>query len=139
MAKRLNARNRREKGIRIGLRDADEVSPDQQPPIFCLRYLDNDDDFCLRECDKDQKAALVDTLHRLSQITWTQLKSIDRHKMGFEKITQKAIRGRIPPHITEEVVFIAFRFWAMAPMVGYRNGAIFHIIWLDRKFRLYKH
>lgn len=105
MAKRFNAKDRKEKSSKIGLREVEEVPPEQQPPLFCLRYLDGDDDYCLRECNQEQKAALADKLYQLSQVTWAQLKSLDRHKMGFEKIPRHAIRGRIPPHVTEEVTF----------------------------------
>ncbi|MEG4867017.1 MULTISPECIES: hypothetical protein [Microcoleaceae] len=43
----------------------------------------------------------------------------------------------IPSHLQDDVNFIAFRFGGMAPMVGYRDGAVLYIIWLDRDFTLY--
>jgi hypothetical protein len=59
--------------------------------------------------------------------------------LGYERISRNAIRGAIPSHIAKEVAFIAFRFYRKAPMVGYRDGDIFHIIWIDREFKLYAH
>jgi len=37
---------------------------DLEPPIFCFRYLDKTHG--LDSCDKDEKAALVSTLYKLS-------------------------------------------------------------------------
>ena len=72
-------------------------------------------------------------------MTWAQIRASDRHASGYEQIARSSIRGAIPPDITEDVSFIAFRFCAKAPMVGYRDGAVFHVIWLDRDFSLYRH
>jgi hypothetical protein len=59
--------------------------------------------------------------------------------MGCEKIARDAIRRPIPPGVTEDVTFLAFRFHGMKPMVGYRVNEMFHIIWFDRDFTLYDH
>ena len=114
-----------------------EESPEQQPPVFSLRYMSKD--FSLADCTKDEKAAFADTLHKLSQMTWSQINSSGRHGSGYERIQRNAIKSAIPVHITEDVNLIAFRFCAKAPMVGYRDGVIFYVIWLDRAFKLYNH
>ncbi|HLO83890.1 MAG TPA: hypothetical protein VK203_02590 [Nostocaceae cyanobacterium] len=114
-----------------------EIPPEQQPPIFSLRYLDGE--YCLTKCEKDDQAVFALKIHRLSKLTWSQIKSQDRHKLGYEKIARDAIKAPIPKFITEDVTFIAFRFSGMKPMVGYRDGAIFYVIWLDRNFTLYDH
>jgi len=62
-----------------------------------------------------------------------------RHGLGYEKIARTSIRAPIPTDITDDVTFIAFRFYGKAPMVGYREGYIFHILWIDRDFTLYSH
>jgi len=93
----------------------------------------------LSDCNTEEKAAFADTLHKLSQLPWVQLKQSSRHGVGYEKISREAIQSGIPKHITEDVNFIAFRFHGLKPMVGYRDGNIFHILWLDRAFKLYKH
>lgn len=96
-------------------------------------------DFCLSKCDKAEKAAFADTLHKLSQLTWSQLKQLDRHKLGYEKISRGVLKAGIPPHLKDDVDFIAFRFDGKKAMVGYRDEHVFHVIWLDRTFTLYKH
>ncbi|AFZ25613.1 hypothetical protein Cylst_3466 [Cylindrospermum stagnale PCC 7417] len=117
--------------------DKEEIPPEQQPPIFSLRYLEGE--YCLTKCDKDDQAAFALKIHRLSKLTWSQIQSQDRHKLGYEKIARDAIKSPIPKFITEDVNIIAFRFSGMKPMVGYRDRAIFYVIWLDRDFTLYDH
>ena len=51
----------------------------------------------------------------------------------LDKCTQEE---RIPSVITPDVKILAFRFCAM---VGFRDGVIFHVVWLDRGFTLYDH
>jgi len=131
--------NQREagKGKRFVPHDAEKKSYDQQEPVFSLTQIRKD--FCISKCGKDEKAAFADTLHRLSQKTWAEIKSSHRHGIGFEKIDRRSIKSGIPEHLREDVNFIAFRFYGKAPMVGYRDKRIFHILWIDREFKLYKH
>ncbi|MGJ0580402.1 hypothetical protein ACR71G_20665 [Xenorhabdus bovienii] len=110
---------------------------ENRPPEFSLRYLQ--DSYCVDSCQRDEKAALSDRLFRLSKLTWSQIKQQHRHALGFEKIHRTAIKPAIPPHITEDVNLIAFRFSGMKPMVGYRRDSTFFIVWLDRDFTVYRH
>ncbi len=112
--------------------------PDHNPPVFSLRYLDRGR-YGLSACQQREKAAFADTLHKLSQLTWQELRLSQRHGLGYETIARQALRVPIPQHITDEVRFIAFRFYGKAPMVGYRVKELFYVIWLDRDFTLYDH
>lgn len=114
-----------------------EENADQRPPIFCLRWLHSE--WGLAQCTIEEKAAFADTLYRLSQLTWLEIKNLGRHANGTEKIPHNQIKAGKPTHLTDDVPLLAFRFCAKAPMVGYRDGAVFHILWLDRAFKLYKH
>ncbi|MCY7275487.1 MAG: hypothetical protein LH702_17550 [Phormidesmis sp. CAN_BIN44] len=130
--------SKKEKGKKIATpSQTRNASPEQQKPIFSLYYLNKD--YCLSACDKDQKAAFADTLYKLSQITWNEIISSPRHGAGCERISRNSIRTSIPNHLKEDVNFIAFRFYGKAPMVGYRDENIFHVIWIDRVFSLYDH
>jgi hypothetical protein len=122
---------------RLGGSAREVTSADDEHPVFSLRHLQ--DDFGLRQCTREEKAALADTFHRLSQLTWAQLCLAPRHGLGYERIASRAIRALHPHGVTEDVAYIAFRFHGLAPMVGYRTGAIFHLLWLDRAFTLYDH
>ena len=137
MPRKKIKRTRRATGRRIKDPPITSISSDAAKPIFSLRYLDKN--FCLTKCTKEEKAAFADTLYKLSQLSWRELRQAPRHGLGYEKISRTAIRGAIPSHIAEEVGFIAFRFYGKAPLVGYRDGEIFHIVWVDREFKLYAH
>ncbi|MFJ5691829.1 hypothetical protein [Providencia stuartii] len=137
---------RRRKGIIPPKEDVGRMKPgtdsslssDKKKPKFSFCYLESS--HCITKCQKAEKAGLADRLYRLSQLTWSELKQKDRHKLGFEKIARGSIRAGIPPHITEDVDhFLAFRFDDMKAMVGYRSGSTFFVIWLDRDYTLYKH
>ena len=129
---------RQEKGSKIGSpSEKIQIPPEQQAPIFCLRYLEGN--YCLTKCQQDERAAFADKIHRLSKLTWSEIQSQGRHKLGCEKISRDAIKASIPSHITKEVNFLSFRFCGMKAMVGYRDGSVFHVIWLDRDFTLYNH
>ncbi|NER35771.1 MAG: hypothetical protein F6J93_17575 [Oscillatoria sp. SIO1A7] len=127
---------RKSKKATIAARESD-VPPEQQPPLFSLRYLEKE--YSLSNCNKDEKAAFADTLHRLSQLSCREIKLSHRHGLGYEKIGKNVIRAPIPSHVDEGTNLIAFRFCGKAPMVCYRIGAVFYIIWLDRDFTLYPH
>jgi len=45
----------------------------------------------------------------------------------------------IPASITDDVTIWAIRFAGMNPMVGYKRGDVFHIVWLDHNFSVYEH
>lgn len=134
---RLKPRERDTSSI-VGLSPENKAkSIDQSPPEFSFRYLQKG--FCVDCCELKEKAALSDKLFRLSQLSWAQIRQQDRHKLGYEKIARNAIKSAIPPHVTEDVDLIAFRFHGMAPMVGYKRDATFFILWLDRVYTLYDH
>jgi hypothetical protein len=136
--KKISAEGRKEKrGVLATPRDRDEIPPGKQKPLFSFHYLNRD--YCLSQCNAEEKAAFADTMYKLSQLTWNQIDCAPRHGLGYEKIARYAINSSIPPHVTEDVNFIAFRFYSMAPMVGYRDRNVFHVIWFDRAFRLYSH
>jgi len=112
-------------------------STNDKTPVFCLEHLQPQ--YCLSKCQKDEKAAFADALFKRSKLSWGQIIQADRHGLGCETIKRDAIQAAIPSHLTEDVRFIALRFKNKAPMVGYKEGRIFHILWIDRSFTLYKH
>ena len=105
-------------------------------PLFSLRHLSGN--YCVTCCDKDHQAAFAVTLHKLSQLTWKQLFSADRHGVGFEKITHENIHTSIPTIASMEKL-LAFRYNGKHPMVGFQEKEVFHVLWLDRDFTLYDH
>lgn len=114
-----------------------EGSSNQFTPLFSLRFQKG---YCLTDCEKNEKVAFAEKLYELSRKTWNEIINSNRHGGGCEKIKREAIKSSLPQQITEDVkFFLAIRFDGLKPMVGYREGVIFHILWLDRDFTLYDH
>lgn len=97
--------------------------------------------FDLTECNNEEKAAVADTLFKLSQMTWAQIRLSPRHGAGSEKIAQSSITGDSTAFLDKDTELLALRFSGKKAMVGYRgkDGTVFHILWLDRAFNLYGH
>lgn len=115
------------------------VNADKEYPLFCLKCLSSSHN--VNTCQSKEKAALIDRLERLSQLTWGQLRMAPKYGLGYEKIGHDSIRVSIPSHVTPDVNLIAFRFSDKAPMIGFRGAdrRVFHIVWLDRNFNVYDH
>ena len=114
-----------------------QASPDKGYPSFSLFYVDPK--YCISVCDKDDKAAFAERLRILSRLTWDSLHMAGKNGVGCEKIGRSAIKSHPPSHVTEEVPLLAFRFSGKKPMIGYRQGDTFYILWFDRDLNLYNH
>jgi len=112
-------------------------STNDKHPIFSLDKLQGD--YCISLCDQDHKVAFVNRLRILSKLTWQQITNAHKHKTGSETISRTSIKATIPSEITDDVTIIALRYNDKAPMVGYRENRIFHIVWIDQNFTLYNH
>lgn len=126
-----------DRGKRIQPHESTAKDTDKMPPVFSLSGIVTG--YCITDCEKDEKLAFVDHLRRLSQLTWRDLRFAPRHGLGYEKIARNSINVGIPTNISEEVNFISFRFHGEKAMVGYKVSNIFHIVWLDRSFKVYDH
>jgi hypothetical protein len=126
------------KHIAAGALTHQAPDPDKAPPKFSFQHLQRS--HCITLCTKEERVSFVDRMYRLSQMTWAALRQAHRHKLGYEIIPRDSIKAGIPQNITEDVNFIAFRFYQMAPMVGFRaDDGTFHVVWFDRDFTLYEH
>lgn len=137
MASRLLHTVQPQKSNRIKTPEAPDQSPEDLHPIFSLANLKGK--FCLSKCDKIHKAAFANTLHTLGKLTWSQIRKSDRHKLGYEHIPLKKIKGTVPKEFSDKEKALVFRFKGLAPMAGFREGQTYHIVWLDPKFKLYTH
>lgn len=106
-------------------------------PVFCFRHMVSGYD--LSECEKDDKAVLIDKLHMLSQMEWIAIHMASREGHGTEKINRNAFRVPIPSNIPEDITFYRIRFHGKKPIIGYKTDFVFHIIWIDVKFSVYDH
>jgi len=106
-------------------------------PVFCFRHLHRR--FNLRKIDDREKSKLISKLHDYSKMSWHDITHSPRHGRGSEKISQSSIKAGIPPHVTPDVQFHALRYFDNKPIVGYRTGVIFHIVYIDYNRTLYDH
>lgn len=84
-------------------------------------------------------ASFAEAMWKRCQLTWNDLKLTHRHGLGSEKIPADQIKSTIPSIARGVSFFLAFRFHGKCPMVGVQSGRVFHVLWLDRDFSLYKH
>ncbi|MCP4134605.1 MAG: hypothetical protein GY754_26765 [bacterium] len=124
-------------GKRLEHTEESKSSPKFKHPVFCFKYLDKK--YGLGNCTKDEKAALIEKLHYLSQLDWQTIQNSPRHGAGSEKIKQNSIKTGIPAHISKDVIFYSLRFSGRKPIVGYKSDFVFHIIWIDNRFEVYSH
>jgi hypothetical protein len=92
---------------------------------------------CAHPCEHSELISLIDRLRQLSGITWADVLQSHKHGFGTEKIAQYALKVTLP--VTPDVDVLAFRFEGKKPMLGFRDGAMFYVLWLDRDFTAYKH
>lgn len=109
--------------------------PDTLYPAVSLRYLKSS--HCISNCTKDEQAAFANRIREMTQMTWAQIKQAPRHGLGHEKIAQ--LKHKLPSGAPDDAHALAFRFDGKKPMVGFRDGNIFYVVWFDRDFSLYNH
>ncbi len=113
------------------------VSTNNERPSFSIKHLQ--DGFDLNNCTEKEQIEFLKTLHKHSRMTWQELTNAPRHGLGCEIISHDSIKAAIPAIVKPDTKLLAFRFFGKAPFVGFREGEIFHIIWIDRAFTLYNH
>ena len=111
---------------------------DIKHPVFCFRYLHKN--FHVDKCEDDEKIQLLKRIVKLCSMTWQEIEYSDRHAFGSEKINLNAINLDLPDEIAGKVPFyLALRFDGKKPFVGFRDRFVFHVLYIDPKFNLYKH
>lgn len=137
MGKRIKGRD--SVGTNIKPRDTSGQLEDSEskPPIFSFEHLQPN--WCVQDCQQEERSEMLDKLRRLSSLTWKQIRQENRHGLGTEIIARNSIRAAIPSFLTEDEKILAFRAFGRAPMVGYKSGRVFHVLWVDRTFTLYNH
>lgn len=129
-----------ESGARILTHSSSTTSTDSLPPTFSLHYMRLNTGYCLTRCTEPERAAFASRIREMSQLTWVQIKGSQRHGQGCEEIPQRQIRGSsIPKGVHPDAALLSFRCIGKHPMVGFREGQTFHIIWIDRDSSLYRH
>lgn len=77
----------------------------------------------------------IQRLGKLSQLGWNEIAKADRHGFGMEKIPNSTIKPQLPDTITDDVTLLVFKATGdNKPFVGFRDGNIFHIVFIETKF-----
>ena len=114
-----------------------KVDSNSLSPSFSLKYLQNN--YHLSDCTSEEKLSFLDALLKRSKMRWSEIEQANKSGLGKENIDRNSIKAPIPSIVKEDTKIWALRFRGKAPMVGYREGEIFHILWIDRNFTLYDH
>ncbi|WP_340124449.1 hypothetical protein [Methylobacter svalbardensis] len=121
------------------IKSQEPINYDSKPPIFSLEKL-QPGKYCLSILSQENKAMFADAIFRRKSLTWNQIKQLDKHGLGTEKIPKAQIKAPIPRFITDELDhLLVFRYKGLHPMVGYRQRDVFFVLWFDHDFSLYSH
>lgn len=112
---------------------------DTMPPVFAFEKMQEGSGYSVSCCNADHQAAALKKIFMLSRMSWIEIQNAGRHGLGTEKIARSSIKAPIPASVTEDVTFLALRYNGKAPMVGYRDGRTFQVLFLDHTFSLYDH
>jgi len=114
-------------------------NPDSLPPVFSFEHMRPNSGYSISCCENDDQAAFSRKLFMLSQMLWRDIIGAPRHGLGTEKIARSSLKVPIPASVTEDVTFLAIRFNALKPMIGFRDGRTFQVLFLDHNFSAYNH
>ncbi|NQZ06206.1 MAG: hypothetical protein HRT35_03505 [Algicola sp.] len=136
MAKRFKAKKESYSGP---VKPNEPRNYDNEAPLFSLERVQSGK-YCFASLDQENKAMFAEAIFRRKSIAWKEIKQIDRHGLGTEKIAKSCIKTAIPRFITEDFEdFLAFRYHGLHPIVGYRDKNVFFVLWFDHDFTLYAH
>lgn len=112
-------------------------SSEARPPVFSFEYLQNG--WCIQDCEAVERSKMLERLRILGKMPWKELRREHRHRYGCETIERNSLKVGIPDFLTSDVRLLVFRAFERVAMVGYKNHRVFHVVWIDREFKLYKH
>ena len=107
-------------------------------PLLSMRFLQKDWGFS--PLDDSMRLAFLEKWHKRSSFTWKELAQHQGHGLGSEFIPSSQIKPAIPRQFQDVEKFRVFRHQGNLPFVGWRDGAIFYLIWIEKEYNdLYNH
>ncbi|GCE65776.1 hypothetical protein OMCYN_01722 [cyanobiont of Ornithocercus magnificus] len=108
--------------------------------IFSFEQVQEESGFGFSELDKHDKSAVSEALFKRRNFSWNDLIQAGKYGLGTEKIPVRSVKASKPKFITEDAKdYLALRFNGKKPMLGYREGGVFYILYFDSKYSLYNH
>ena len=87
-----------------------------------------------------QRQQFLEKWQLRSQMTWRELSQHSRHGLGSEKMPKRSIKAQIPGQFQDVDKFTVFRHEGNLPFVGWKNGSVFYLIWIECQYgELYDH
>lgn len=139
MVKRMRCATARQSKLLKPSHVPTERSPEQLSPVFSLEHLQRS--HCVSAIvDRSERGLFLDALYTLSRLTWAQINSAPRHGLGPERMPKHQIKATIPSCVTDDVNLLVFRWKGKLPFVGFRDGRVLHLLWIEQSFGdLYDH
>jgi hypothetical protein len=106
-----------------------QESTQNLPPLFSLEHLHPS--YSINLCEKDDKVAFAERICELGKMTWASIQASHKHSFGSEII--RNVNLPKPACIGDRAI-IAFRYSGKKPMVGFRDGRVLNIVWIERQF-----
>lgn len=130
---------RAQRGSETQLPSFQNGDDDNENVAISFQYLQNKYDLENRKLSKDNKIQLLKKLAHITKNTWNQL-ILQGKKSGFEKLS-KSVISNLPSIVTEDVGNLyVLRFASQeCRVVGFRQGIIYYILYIDSDLSLYKH
>lgn len=106
-------------------------------PSFDFSYLQKGYDFS--SCKQSiEKISFFNFISSIACCTWNMILKMPRTGAGSERIYESSFNVVIPVELKENK-FISFRGSNIMRIIGFREGSIFYIVWIDPKGKVYKH
>ncbi len=116
------------------------ISTNDRHPAFCFKHIQKG--FSIDDCSDDKiKAIFVTKLQHLSQTSWREIQQTARKGAGHEIISIDSLKMPTPKNTPEDRDFLSFRLGGgrNSVFLGYRDGKIFYIVWIDPNGKIYSH
>lgn len=124
-------------GKRVKVNPLTDGSTNHLKPNFSFEHLVGS--HSVEACEQEDRASLAVQLCKIGSLTWGDIQRAPKYGLGHEKISHDSIKASIPDVVTPDTALLSFRFNGKKPMVGFRSGQTFFVLFLDRDFSLYNH
>jgi hypothetical protein len=113
-------------------------STDDEPPAFCFKHARRG--FQITDLNPEGKAAVLDTIHRLTELSWALLKRMGKQG-GTEVIPRHRLRPTVPECVQDDDDILSIRVEkdTVFRLLGFRKDRLLHVLWIDPRGKCYPH